>query len=123
MSANDNSKLLFEKIQLLINHSGSIIFSIGEYYVQFAKDKNTEEIYFEAVSHNFLDILPTNLIEEFQNLGFRIMNGENYSKTVLVSSWPLIITDVEQIFLNIYKINYDKDFTLLVSLRLSTSRS
>ena len=113
MPLNKNSKLLAEKISSLKDNSGTLILSIGDYYVQFARNKNTSVIYFEAVSHYFLDTLPTNLIFDFVKLGFELIKGENYSKTIRDDEWKTIITDVQEIFQNIYKVNYEKDFEVI----------
>jgi hypothetical protein len=120
---DNNSKLLSQKIKLLKNHGGSFILSIGDYYVQFCKNKKEKQIYFEAVSYYFLDILPSNLIDDFLPLGFKIINGENYSKTVNDEDWNTIIEDVQYIFQKIYKINYDKNFEVIDNIEYPPSEN
>jgi len=70
-------------------------------------------IYFEAVSHYFLDILSPNLTVEFAKLQFELIKEENYSKTVKDENWKTIISDVQNIFTNIYKVNYEKTFEII----------
>lgn len=115
---HNNSKILLEKLQALSKDNGGIIFAIGDYYVQFAKNRNENKIYFEAVSHYFLDILPQNLSKEFFKLGFQI-DDSNYYKWVDINNVETIVIDVEKIFEEIYKINYDKEFEIMDDIQYS----
>jgi hypothetical protein len=48
---------------------------------------------------------------EFYKLGFELA-GKNYYKNINTQNLELIVNDVQYIFENIYKINYDKDFDI-----------
>lgn len=112
MSFNkNNSDILYANVKTLSNYEGSIIFGIGDYYIQFAKDKNSDLIYFEAVSHNFLDLLPLEIKTDFLNLGFTIDDG-NYYKSFKIEDLENIVSDSQKIFENIYKVNYNKSFKI-----------
>lgn len=106
-----NSEILSKKLQILSENSGSLIFSIGDYYVQFFKTKAEKNIHFEAVSHYFLDIISKDLKKEFSDLSFSIDDG-NYYKTVDIENAKSIVDDVQKIFKDIYKVNYDKKFDI-----------
>ncbi|MEO6328254.1 MAG: hypothetical protein ABIO55_04955 [Ginsengibacter sp.] len=113
-----NSKTLFDKLQALTKDSGSIIFAIGDYYVQFAKDKVDKDIYFEAVSHHFLDIIPKNVKKDFSDLNFNIDVG-NYYKKVGTKNIKSTVDDVQKIFEDIYKVNYEKEFEITDDIEYS----
>lgn len=115
---NNNSKILLEKLNILSKEGGGIVFAIGDYYVQFVKNHDQDKIYFEAVSHNFLDILPKNLSIEFSKLSFQI-DDTNYYKWVDLNCIETIISDVQKIFVDIYKINYDKEFEIMDDIQYS----
>lgn len=109
----NNSALLKQKLELLAKSSGFITLSIGDYYVQFSKDENSNDVLFEAVSHEFLDTLPKNRGKKFKELGFSLKKGENFSKTILIRTIRQrydVVYDCEIIFDKIYKTNYDIPF-------------
>lgn len=107
-----NTQLLLEKLQALAQNSGAIVFDIGDYYVQFAKNKKTDtEIYFEAVSHHYIRTVPE-ATSSFLQLGFQIDDG-NYYKTVNLADLGGIASDVEHIFTQIYQVNYDTAFGVM----------
>lgn len=108
---NNNSKILLEKLYSLSKNSGFLGFSIGDYYVQFLKEKSEDYITFEALSHYFDDNVPKKLNKEFSKLNFKIDAG-NYYKTVWVSDVETIVNDVQRIFEKIYKVNYEKEFLI-----------
>jgi len=104
-----NGELLLKKLQLLEEHGGFIVFAIDEYYIQFYKDDDTGELDFEAVSHNFLDTLSTDLAADFERLGFKI-SEENYSKKIYPEKFAEVVEDAAFIFSNIYLVDYTKPF-------------
>jgi hypothetical protein len=115
---DNNSQTLLYKLQYIIKDGGSIIFAIGDYYVQLAKDKSDKDIYFEAVSHHFLDILPNNIGKEFSKLNFKIDDG-NYYKKVDPNNIESVIEDVQTIFKDIYKVNFEKEFEVTDDIEYS----
>ena len=108
---NKNTETILVKLKSLIKHGGSIIFSIGDYYIQFSKEKLEKKINFEAVSHHFLDIIPKNLEKEFLKLNFKILDG-NYYKTIDKINLETTSEEIKEIFERIYKVNYEKPFEI-----------
>lgn len=80
----------------------------NEYYCQLVKDKPNGLICFEAVSHNFNQVLNKNLKPSFAALGFSLAKGENYAKSILLNSEKDIentASEIAQIFEEIYKVD------------------
>ena len=104
-----NLSILKDKLNLLKTYGGLLSFSIGDYYIQFQKENNSEYINFEAVSYNFLDIISKKSVNDFRNIGFEINNG-NYYKWVKLDEIDAILKDTAVIFEDIYKINFELHF-------------
>lgn len=119
---NNNSIILLRKINKLEKNGGSIIFNIGDYYIQFAKEKSDTDIHFEAVSHNFLGKISKNLQRKFLNLSFQIEEG-NYFKKVNKKDIKSLPKEVEFIFKEIYKIDYEQKFDIIDDIEYSKTTS
>lgn len=111
LEMNNNLSTLNSLLSNLRQHGGLISLSIKDYYIQVEKDVKSNSIYIEAVSFNFLDILPKSIISDFNSLGFSINDG-NFYKWYLEDETPTILNDVEFIFENIYKINFEIPFVI-----------
>ena len=106
-----NNDILQEKLTALGRGNGFIVFAIDEYYVQFSCEYGDLEMYVEAVSHNFVGSIPQELSSDFKALGFAITN-ENYHKKIDKTSVRQMVKETEQIFRELYKVDYTKPFEI-----------
>lgn len=92
-----------ENLVRLIDHNGSLIISIGDFYVQF--DKTDNKLLFEAVSDNFIPEIGGK-DDEFNSLNFIKEENHNYSKFLKNSEINVeqLLSEIEEIFENIYKV-------------------
>lgn len=121
MSRNDNR--IFEKLKDLTEHSGYVIFSIDDYFVQCFSGKGEAQIDVEAVSHYRLPLLSESLSMDFARLGFKIdedLADGNYVKSYKSSfanqNIQSVISDVLEIFDNIYNVQDDRNFEITDSI-------
>lgn len=94
-------------INNLKDKTGFLVISINDYYVQFTNGSKNQELYCEAVSHNFLPKVG-DLTNQFQTLSFTIKQNSNYYKSIdleTVSTKDIII-EIEKIFVELYRIPF-----------------
>lgn len=120
-----------QSIEELLDHSGFLIISVNEYYVQLMKEIGTNTLLFEAVSHDHVQQLP-NKEAEFERLGFIIERGNNYQKVIEIDSGKpekdisILIDHIKVIFkiygLELTNYSIEKEFDLKDDLNLEGSR-
>jgi hypothetical protein len=106
-----NTEVLKSRLKEIANTHGASIFSLGNYYMQFACISK-DEIYAEAVSHNFIDTLSPSLEPSFRSLGYSIDDGNYYKTYTVVSDSDIdrIIDDCKTIFENYYGADINMPF-------------
>lgn len=100
-----NNADLKEQLSGAIARKGAVIASIGDYFTQYASTCDNS-VYAEAVSHNFNDSLSPALEESFAAIGYSLSPGGNYYKMYHESEIDKIISDTENIFVNLYRADY-----------------
>jgi hypothetical protein len=104
-----NNDTIKWKLKELSQNGGALIFSLDEYYVQFTTD-GSDDVYFEAVSHEFLDSVPESLTPQFKSMGFSLGPGTNYYKYVQVNNeagYEKIAGECQKIFTELYMRDYN----------------
>lgn len=108
---SSNSQILQQKLDELAAAQGFVVFAIGEYYVQFAKENPDSPMMFEAASHHFVEAVSPDLERRFREMNFQI-EAENYHKEIPNSNFAATAREVEQIFGDIYGVDYSQQFEL-----------
>ena len=103
---NINTIIIKEKLLELKKYNGTIVFSFGEYYIQFLKESNKRTIYCEVVSNNFLKSISKKQIQLIKNLNFKI-DTENFYKNYKTNEIEIILNEVENIFSKIFQVNFN----------------
>ncbi len=101
-----NTIIIKEKLLELKKYNGTIVFSFGDYYIQFLKESNKRTIYCEVVSNNFLKSISKKQIQLIKNLNFKI-DTENFYKNYKTNEIELILNETENIFSMIFQVNYN----------------
>lgn len=111
--------ILSEKLKSLIQHGGHIIIEKDGYYIQCIVTKGEPVIYAEAASHHELEVLPGNLAGDFKLLGYKIDKdaavgnyAKEYASSFTQQNISAVISDIEQIFENIYKTDTNTEFQI-----------
>jgi len=108
---NAKSQSLLQKLDELAKASGFVVFTIGDHYVQFAKDSPGDPIVFEAVSHNFVETVSRELGNHFATIGFKL-ETENYFKEIVEKDFSNTLIEVEKIFRDLYRVDYSQPFDI-----------
>jgi len=115
-----NTNGIFEKLTALAKHGGYIIISVDDYSVQCFAEKGKTQLDVEVIPDYHLSSPPESEAGEFTRLRFKRdgdLTESNYYKTYNSSfvnhNIQTLISDVQEIFDNIYEISDEKDFEII----------